>query len=116
MKQEVDIARLAALQARLIDNAITITRPGGRIVYCTCSLEPDEGEAQIRCAACPQGDVRLDPILPAEIGDLAEALTVKGELRTRPDQLPHENPRNGRLGRILRRAPRQAMTAGGRAM
>ncbi len=93
VKQEADIAKLALLQARLIDNAIALARPGGRIIYCTCSLEPEEGEAQIAAALARHGGVRLDPIAPAEIGGLAEALTDRGELRTRPDQLPHVQAR-----------------------
>ena len=62
--------RSATLQSKLIDKAVALTRPGGIIVYCTCSLEPEEGEAQIAallgaiptCGACP--------IVPAEIGGL----------------------------------------------
>src|SRR3546814_11585395 len=38
---------MAALQARLVDHAATMVRPGGLLVYATCSLEPAEGEAQI---------------------------------------------------------------------
>ena len=43
LKRESDIASLAALQRRLLARAVELTRPGGLIVYCTCSLEPDEG-------------------------------------------------------------------------
>ena len=39
-----DITKLAALQSRLLDRAVTLTKPGGTLVYCTCSLEPEEGE------------------------------------------------------------------------
>ena len=41
-----DIARLSVVQAALLDNAARLTRPGGRLVYCVCSLEPEEGEAE----------------------------------------------------------------------
>ncbi|HTK36195.1 MAG TPA: transcription antitermination factor NusB [Caulobacteraceae bacterium] len=41
-----DIAKLAGVQARLLDASARRVRPGGRLVYCVCSLEPEEGEAQ----------------------------------------------------------------------
>ena len=47
LKREADIASLAALQDRLLAHALTLLRPGGTLVYCTCSLEPEEGEARI---------------------------------------------------------------------
>src|SRR5258705_1052858 len=43
LRQEADIAALAALQKRLLQKAVTLLRPGGTLVYCTCSLEPEEG-------------------------------------------------------------------------
>jgi 16S rRNA (cytosine967-C5)-methyltransferase len=92
-KAEADIPRLAALQTRLLDHAVALTKRGGTIVYCTCSLEREEGEDQIAALLERRGDVLLSPILPGEIGGHAEALTPLGELRTRPDQMPHEAPR-----------------------
>ena len=47
LKQPQDIATLAALQARMLDRAAELVKPGGMLVYCTCSLEPEEGEAQV---------------------------------------------------------------------
>ena len=47
-------APLAALQAQLLDKAVALTKPGGLLVYCTCSLEPEEGEAQIAALTAPQ--------------------------------------------------------------
>src|SRR5262249_7404478 len=43
LKRETDIAALAALQRRLIARAAALTKPGGILVYCTCSLDPEEG-------------------------------------------------------------------------
>src|ERR1700722_14615518 len=42
LKQPADIAKLTALQRRLIERAAALTKPGGAMVYCTCSLEPQE--------------------------------------------------------------------------
>ena len=52
LKSEADLAKLVALQTRLLDHAATLLKPGGTLVYCTCSLEAEEGEDQIaRCSA-----------------------------------------------------------------
>ena len=47
LRQEADIAALAALQKRLLQQAVALLKPGGTLVYCTCSLEPEEGEQAI---------------------------------------------------------------------
>ncbi len=47
LKRETDIAELAAIQAKLLEAASKLVKPGGVIVYCTCSLEPQEGVDQI---------------------------------------------------------------------
>ena len=48
LKREADIAALAALQRRLMANAVELTKPGGTLVYCVCSLEPEEGSDLVR--------------------------------------------------------------------
>ncbi|NNE89578.1 MAG: methyltransferase domain-containing protein [Silicimonas sp.] len=45
-----ELTALLPLQAALIDRALTYLKPNGRLIYCTCSLFPDEGEAQIEAA------------------------------------------------------------------
>ena len=47
LKTEADIARLVALQRKMLLQAIQWVRPGGRLLYCTCSLEKEEGPDQI---------------------------------------------------------------------
>ena len=92
-KQPEDVAKLAALQTRLLDQAARLTKPGGRLIYCTCSLERAEGEAQIEAFLARNTGFARDPIVPAEVGGQAEALTAQGELRTLPHQLAGETPR-----------------------
>lgn len=92
-KQPEDVAKLAALQARLLDQAARLTKPGGRLIYCTCSLERAEGEAQIEAFLSRNTGFVRDPIKPEEIGGQAEALTPQGALRTLPHQLAGETPR-----------------------
>ncbi|GJD50368.1 Ribosomal RNA small subunit methyltransferase B [Methylobacterium crusticola] len=87
-KHEADLARLAALQARLLDKAARLVRPGGRLVYCTCSLEPEEGEAQAAAfLARTPGFARL-PVAPDEVGGDAAFVTPAGDLRTLPSHWP----------------------------
>lgn len=48
--ESLDILPLRALQARLLDRALELTRPGGRVVYSTCSIDPLENEEQVQAA------------------------------------------------------------------
>jgi len=82
-----DVASLAGVQARLLDAAADKTKPGGRLVYCVCSLEPEEGEAQVEAFLARRPDMRLDPIASGEAGAPAASLTARGTLRLLPHQL-----------------------------
>ena len=97
IKRLGDLAPLVKLQAELLDKAIALTRPGGAIVYCVCSLEPEEGEAQIAAALRRNPDVRRWAVAPEEIGGLAECVTPSGDLRTLPCHLWGDNPRRSGL-------------------
>lgn len=84
LKAPRDIDRLRDTQARLLDHAFDILAPGGTIVYCTCSIQKDEGERQIsaflqRCRAA----VKV-PVQPDEIGDMSELITQDGDVRILP--------------------------------
>ena len=97
IKRPGDLAPLVKLQAELLDKAIALARPGGAIVYCVCSLEPEEGEAQIAAVLRRNPDVRRLPVAPEEIGGLVECLTPSGDLRTLPCHLWGDNPRRSGL-------------------
>ena len=84
LKTPRDIATLADLQGRLLDRAMTWLRPGGRLVYCTCSLEKEECEDQIASLLVRHGELLRDPIAPHEVAGLSHCLTSNGELRTLP--------------------------------
>jgi 16S rRNA (cytosine967-C5)-methyltransferase len=106
-KRLSDIGTLAALQSRMLDRAATLLRPGGRMVYCVCSVEPEEGEAQIAALARRNPDMVRDPIRPEEIGGEAAWLTAAGELRTLPYFRPgpdHEGMDGFFAARLHRRA------------
>lgn len=86
-KSERDIARLAHLQGLLLKRAAGWLKPGGVLVYATCSLEPEEGECQIEALLAENSEMRLSPLQPSAFGDLSEVLTAKGTVRARPDLL-----------------------------
>jgi 16S rRNA (cytosine967-C5)-methyltransferase len=97
LRQETDIGALMALQKRLLQKAVTLLKPGGTLVYCTCSLEPEEGEQAISMLLASEPAVRRVPIEVAEVAGLAEIVTAEGDLRTLPCHLPHDDPRLGGL-------------------
>lgn len=79
-----DIAKLAVIQAKLLDSAARRVRPGGRLVYAVCSLEPEEGEAQIAAFLARHPDFAVTPPEPDSVGAPAEALRPQGWLRILP--------------------------------
>jgi 16S rRNA (cytosine967-C5)-methyltransferase len=83
-----DIATLAALQSKLLDAAARRTAPGGRLVYCVCSLEPEEGEAQVAAFLARAPGFTVEPVAPGEGGAPERSLLPDGTLRI----LPHHRP------------------------
>lgn len=96
IKAARDLASLQTLQTRLLGRAAGLVRPGGRLVYCVCSLEPEEGEAQIAAFLAGRPDFARDPVPTGSEGIEAALLTPDGDLRTVPDQWPA--PAGGRGG------------------
>jgi 16S rRNA (cytosine967-C5)-methyltransferase len=91
LKRAADIPKLAALQARLIDRAVGLVRPGGAIVYCVCSLEPEEGIDVVSALLARDSRVRRRPLVPADVGG-GDVLTADGDLRTLPCHWPDPDP------------------------
>jgi 16S rRNA (cytosine967-C5)-methyltransferase len=97
LKSEIDLAQLTGLQRRLLDRAVALAKPGGAIVYCVCSLEPEEGEQQIEALLAREAGVRRRPIRAGEVPGIADFLTPAGDLRTLPSQWSDSDPRMGGL-------------------
>ncbi len=95
LRQEADIAALTALQKRLLQRAVALLKPGGTLVYCTCSLEPEEGEQAIASLLAAESSVRRAPVEADEVAGLSDIVTANGDLRTLPCHLPHTDPRLG---------------------
>jgi 16S rRNA (cytosine967-C5)-methyltransferase len=108
LKRPADLTSLVTLQRRLLEQAIALTRPGGTIVFCTCSLEPEEGEQMTVAVLADHAEVRRRPISASEINGLEGLITPTGELRTLPCHWPDPDSRlagldgfyAGRLERI----------------
>jgi 16S rRNA (cytosine967-C5)-methyltransferase len=90
-KSAKDIAALAGLQARLLDNAAKLVKPGGPLVYSTCSLEPEEGEAQIAAFLTRNEGFSLEGIEPGELFGQKDWIEPSGCLRTFPYGLKLDN-------------------------
>lgn len=86
LKQPEDVSRLSVVQDNLLRAALEILRPGGMLVYCTCSLEPEEGPVRIENLLRSGAPAARQPIAPDEIG-VAEWITESGDLRTLPCHL-----------------------------
>lgn len=87
LKQPEDVARLSVVQDNLLRAALEIVRPGGVLVYCTCSLEPEEGPVRVEALLGSGAQVARRPIAPDEIGG-SEWITESGDMRTLPCHLP----------------------------
>ncbi|MHC5655607.1 RsmB/NOP family class I SAM-dependent RNA methyltransferase [Stappia sp. ICDLI1TA098] len=109
-----DVAALAERQAVLLQRASGWLKPGGRLVFCTCSLEPQEGEAVVDAFLAANPDFVRDPASAEETGidGLEAAITPAGDLRTQPAQLSRPEAAEGGLDGFfaarLRRVPRNA--------
>jgi len=103
LKRPEDIAKLVALQARLLQAAIAMVKPGGVIVFCTCSLQPEEGPAHIAALLRKDAPVERLPIQPAEVGGFDELIDANGDLRTLPCHLSEHGGIDGFFAARLRR-------------
>ncbi len=102
-----DVARLAQVQENLLHAAIDMVRPGGTIVYCTCSLEPEEGPQRIDALLRSGAPVERRRIDPGEIAAPPEWVTEAGDLRTLPCHLPEHDGVDGFYGaRLVKRMAR----------
>ncbi|MBY6092465.1 methyltransferase domain-containing protein [Maritimibacter alkaliphilus] len=102
-KDGSDFAGLFELQEKMIDHALSLLKPGGRLVYCTCSLLPDEGEVQIEEAQVRNPQLTVDPV-PEDLPGLEpEWLAEEGGLRLRPDFWAERGGMDGFYMAVLRK-------------
>ena len=96
LKDGSELEALTALQSALIDRALGWLRPGGRLVYCTCSLLPAEGEDQLTAALLRHPDLQVQR--PEAAWLPAEWITQAGAVRLRPDYWAHSGFEGGMDG------------------
>jgi 16S rRNA (cytosine967-C5)-methyltransferase len=86
LRTPAHIVGFARTQAALLAASRAFVKPGGRLVYVVCSLEPEEGPAIVE-EALARGGWRREPIEAGEVGGLPDLLTPDGDLRTLPHHL-----------------------------
>jgi len=84
-KDGSEFGGLIELQAQMLAHAWGLLKPRGRLVYCTCSLLPDEGEVQIEEALEQYPDMQVDRAALKIPGIEQDWITQEGGLRLRPD-------------------------------
>ncbi len=102
-KDGAEFGALIEMQARMLDHALTLLRPGGRLLYCTCSLLPDEGEVQVAEALARHAGLRTDPAALDLPGIDSAWITAEGGLRLRPDYWADRGGMDGFYIALLRR-------------
>lgn len=93
LKSAAEIAELSALQRRLIERAVALTKPGGMLVYCTCSLEPEENEMIVADLLAREPRLRRATIHSGEVFGCGEFVSKDGDLRTLPCHFPDPDSR-----------------------
>ncbi len=96
-KSPDDIAKLAAVQARLLSRAADMVAPGGVLVFSNCSLDPVEGEDLVAAFLEESPQFRRDPVRLGEIAGADAFINAAGDLRTTPAGLPAEDPSHAGL-------------------
>ena len=103
LKTAADVAKLAHAQARLLAAAAARTAAGGTLVYCGCSLQPEEGPAVVEAFLDGHDGFEREAIGGHEVPGLPEAVTAAGDLRTLPCQWPAAGGLDGFYAARLRR-------------
>lgn len=97
---------LIELQARMLAHAWTLLAPGGRLVFCTCSLLPDEGEVQVEEALASHPDMSVNRAALVLPGIDPAWITEEGGLRLRPDFWADLGGLDGFYMACLQKAPK----------
>lgn len=103
LKRPGDVQRLGVLQDQLLDHAASLLRPGGLLVYATCSLQSEEGAARIERLLAQDAPLERVPVESGEVPGLEAAITDAGELRTLPSHWPQKGGLDGFFIARLRR-------------
>lgn len=100
-KDAADIAKLAELQEKLLRHALTLLRPGGKLVFSNCSLDPQEGESMIDRVLADTAGITIRPVNPEDWPGLEVAITARGDVRTTPAMLAEQGGLDGFYACVL---------------
>lgn len=88
LKTEQDMINIMAAQERLLDHCLSVLPQGGQVIYCTCSLQTQEGEEQIdKFLARATGKAQRVAVRPDELGGVSEIINQYGDVRCMPFHL-----------------------------
>lgn len=104
LKDEKDISSVTDLQRRLLKAAHRNLKPGGLLVYSTCSLEPEEGERQIGQFMAAHADMTRVPVMANEVFGHDEWISTQGDLRTLPYYFEESGGMDGFFAARLQKA------------
>jgi 16S rRNA (cytosine967-C5)-methyltransferase len=105
LKSPKDVAGVAGVQGSLLKAAEKLVKPGGILVYATCSLQAEEGPLAIEKFLSSGAPFERSPVSGEDIGGLSECITEKGELRTLPCHLASAGGMDGFFAaRLIRKA------------
>jgi len=102
-KDGSEFGALIDQQEAMIDHALTLLKPGGRLVFCTCSLLPDEGEVQAEEALARHPGLTIDAEALRRDGINPDWITPEGGLRLRPDYWADYGGMDGFYMAVLRK-------------
>ena len=102
-KTPADLAKLTVLQDRLLAAALRAVKPGGLVVYATCSLQSAESAERIEQLLSSGADAERVPVAADELPELAETITPAGDLRTLPCHWAARGGMDGFFAARLRR-------------
>lgn len=99
-----DIAQLQELQRQMISSAVNLLANDGVLVFCTCSLQPEEGEVQAAWISAQFAELTVLPITPKQVGGFTDSISPQGWFRTHPGlDLPKGGKTDGFFAVTFRR-------------
>ena len=107
LKTPQQLDNLVSLQQKMLEHAAGLVKPGGKLVYCTCSLSPLEGERQVFKFLRAHENFVLSPIIPQDLARQEQFITLAGLMRCLPSmEIGHSSGLDGFFAaRLLRLSP-----------
>ncbi len=107
LKMPQALQSLTSLQDRLLAHAVNLLKPGGKLVYCVCALQPEEGEERIEAFLTANLDIHRKMIDPQLVPVPNNALTKSGDLRLLPSFAADRGGLDGFFAALLEKGAEQ---------